>query len=299
MHEDIKKYADERNTQELKYRFNNSLDIDPTFEKYIDDFEYCKTKNAFEKHKKLTPLEVNNTSNWNDIYWANLKKDLFENFSQKRLEHMIKVAKVIYKDKIERLIEERQQSKEEETKYTKVTSELTEAEKAIEKQENEKKITEQKETGQNELAKTNEAIETAIKQKQDELDKGKEEAKITSSLIKKENEKAFIKDGLMVVGSGLLLGLAGFAGKMLFDNINSKEKKSIRERVKAILHSKKISPNEKIVRLENIKDELSDRLNSSNNEKEIKLIENHISEIDKYIKSLKEAERFIDENTIE
>ena len=107
MHEDIKKYADIGDTRELKYRFNNSLDIDPTFEKYKEDFEYCKKQKAFESHKKLTPLEFNNPSKWNDIYWANLKKDLFDNFSQKRLEHMIKVAKVIYKDKIERLKKER------------------------------------------------------------------------------------------------------------------------------------------------------------------------------------------------
>ena len=108
MHEDIKKFADEGNIKELKYKFSSSLDVDPTFEKYKKDFEYCKEKNVFEPYKELTPFETDK-SKWNRNYWANLKQELIDNFSQKRLEHMIEVAKVVYKDKIERLKKEREE----------------------------------------------------------------------------------------------------------------------------------------------------------------------------------------------
>ena len=158
MHEDIKKYADEGNTRELKYRFNNSLDIDPTFEKYIDDFEYCKTKNAFDQHIELTKFD-NVSSNWNENYWANLKKDLFENFSQERLEHMIEVANVIYKDKIERLKRERIEAKNKisnNISVQKVNSSINTAE---EKQEIERLRQKQLEEARKKLLQENNSFE--------------------------------------------------------------------------------------------------------------------------------------------
>lgn len=91
----------------LRYIFIDSLDVDPTFEKYEQDYNYCKGLSGFfEEYTEITILKQN-PSDWNASYWDQLKRDLVKNFSQIRFEHMIKVAKVVYSEKIERLVSER------------------------------------------------------------------------------------------------------------------------------------------------------------------------------------------------
>lgn len=109
----IKKYADNGEIDHLRYIFIDSLDVDPTFEKYRDEFAYCRNiPGLFEPYKELSPLK-NDPSEWNDAYWLTIKKDQEDNYSLKRFEHMIEVAKVVYADKIERITLERKERKEE------------------------------------------------------------------------------------------------------------------------------------------------------------------------------------------
>lgn len=109
MHEEVKKAVQTGDVKRLKYIFVDSLDVDPTFENYREDFDYCVKHNIFENHEVLTKLQKD-SSNWTFDYWKSLKKDLTKNFSKKRMEHMIEVAKVIYKEKVERLKKERNKS---------------------------------------------------------------------------------------------------------------------------------------------------------------------------------------------
>lgn len=109
MNNDIKKKADANDAKGLKYIFVDSLDVDPTFEVYAEEFEYCRKVNGFlEPHVELTPFQ-NDSSMWNENYWVKLKTDLLKNFSEKRFSHMKQVAKVVKKEKLERLLKERAQ----------------------------------------------------------------------------------------------------------------------------------------------------------------------------------------------
>lgn len=108
MHSDVKKYADSREIKRLKYIFLDSLDVDPTFKEYEEDYEYAsKVPGLIEPYEELTPL-IDNQSQWNENYWITIKRDLLKNFSIKRFEHMKKVARVIYADKLERIEKERE-----------------------------------------------------------------------------------------------------------------------------------------------------------------------------------------------
>ena len=104
---EVKKCADSQDIKGLRYIFVDCLDVDPTFEKYRADYEFCKNIDGlFEEHSDLHGI-ISDKSKWNLQYWEQLKVDLMKNFSEKRFEHMVKVAKVVYADKIERLLSER------------------------------------------------------------------------------------------------------------------------------------------------------------------------------------------------
>lgn len=110
---EIKKCADKNDIKGLRYIFVDCLDVDPTFESYKEDYEYCKDLKGFLiEYEEITPLK-SSSSNWNEDYWVKLKVDLLKNFSEKRFLHMIQVARVIKADKILRLQQERQQVKSE------------------------------------------------------------------------------------------------------------------------------------------------------------------------------------------
>ena len=106
---EVKKCADSNDIKGLHYIFVDCLDVDPTFEKYAADFEYCKNINGFlMTHTNLTPIR--NRTDWDRAYWEQLKLDLMKNFSEERFSHMREVAEYIYADKIKRLKEERAKS---------------------------------------------------------------------------------------------------------------------------------------------------------------------------------------------
>lgn len=108
MDKKIKQYADAGDITSLKYIFVDSLDVDPTFEQYEESYNYCKSiPGLLEQHIELTPF-VNDASQWTETYWAKLKMDLKKNFSDQRMSHMRKVAKVLLADKAQRILKERQ-----------------------------------------------------------------------------------------------------------------------------------------------------------------------------------------------
>lgn len=106
---EVKKCAESNDIKGLHYIFVDCLDVDPTFEKYEDDYKYCKKISGFlEPHVDMTSFL--NQERWNKKYWEQLKLDLMKNFSDKRFSHMREVARVIFSDKIERLMHERCQN---------------------------------------------------------------------------------------------------------------------------------------------------------------------------------------------
>jgi hypothetical protein len=112
MYAEVKKCADNHDIKGLHYIFVDSLDVDPTFEKYSEDYSYCKgIEGFFDSHVEMTPM-LSDKNRWNKEYWVQLKLDLIKNFSQERFEHMRQVATVVYSDKIKRLLAERENQKE-------------------------------------------------------------------------------------------------------------------------------------------------------------------------------------------
>lgn len=108
---EVKKCADSGDIKGLRYIFVDCLDVDPTFEKYKADYDYCKNiPGMFDAHQELNLL-TDNEALWNQEYWDQLKMDLMKNFSEKRFSHMITVAKVVYANKISRLMSERNEKK--------------------------------------------------------------------------------------------------------------------------------------------------------------------------------------------
>ncbi len=107
MNKEIEKCVKSQDIVGLRYIFADSLDVDPTFVQYREDYEYCRNLPGFWKeHEERTPF-VNDQSCWNEDYWVKLKFDLGKNFSQKRFEHMMSVAKIVKAEKIERLNRQR------------------------------------------------------------------------------------------------------------------------------------------------------------------------------------------------
>ena len=103
----VKKCIDNNDIKGLRYVFYDSLDVDPTFEKYRADYEICKgIQGFFEPYTELTPLSENRGS-WDLNYWYSLKRDLEKNFSLKRFEHMRTVATVVFAQKLKQLEDER------------------------------------------------------------------------------------------------------------------------------------------------------------------------------------------------
>ena len=106
MNEEIKQRADMGDIKRLRYIFWDSLDVDPTFEDYEEEFAYCKKVCCFfEKHRDITPF-IKDSSKWNYEYWKLVKKELMENYSLERFEHMRQIAPVVYTEKVKRIREE-------------------------------------------------------------------------------------------------------------------------------------------------------------------------------------------------
>lgn len=108
MNNTIKKYADENDIEGLKFAFKDMLDVDPSFNEFLEEYNYVLKNGLFEPHRSLSGLN-NDKSVWDKSYWIRIKRDLLENFSKERIDHMREVAKVIYADKLRRAKESEQQ----------------------------------------------------------------------------------------------------------------------------------------------------------------------------------------------
>lgn len=109
VHDIVKVSAEKHNTKRLKYIFVDCLDVDPTFEDYKDDYEYCINipgLGLFEEYVEMTPIRKNKDL-WDIFYWKSIKIDLIQNFSKERFLHMVEVARVVHADKIKRIEKER------------------------------------------------------------------------------------------------------------------------------------------------------------------------------------------------
>ena len=103
----VKQCVEQNDLRGLHYIFAEALEADPTFEKYQEDYDYCKKLPGFlEEHEELHSQQ-NDPAAWDETYWTQLKLDQKKNFSEKRMEHMKRVASVVRKEKIERLRAER------------------------------------------------------------------------------------------------------------------------------------------------------------------------------------------------
>lgn len=103
---EVKRCADQGDIMGLRYIFVDSLDVDPTFESYLEEYEYCKhVDGLFDAHRELSPL-LSDQTRWTLTYWDQLKIDLMNNFSQRRFEHMMVVARIVHADKVARMMAE-------------------------------------------------------------------------------------------------------------------------------------------------------------------------------------------------
>lgn len=122
----IKKYADSGDLKALKYIFVDALDVDPTFVRYEEEYNYCKSiSGLLEPHKELTPF-VQDKSRWNESYWTSLKTDLIKNFSDRRMMHMKEVAQVFLAEKVQRILAERSAAVQPTTESTPTTPSASE-----------------------------------------------------------------------------------------------------------------------------------------------------------------------------
>lgn len=73
---EIKKYADSGDIKSLKYIFVDSLDVDPTFARYEEEYNYCKSiPGLLEPHIELTPFSENrDVSLTTDIQYSGASK---------------------------------------------------------------------------------------------------------------------------------------------------------------------------------------------------------------------------------
>jgi cobalamin biosynthesis Mg chelatase CobN len=100
----IKQYVKDGDVKNLKYYFKDCLNVDPTFAKYEEAYEYCKSEGIpFVPHIELTPMNLDSVD---EEYWAQLRRDFMENPSVERMDHMREVAKILYRDRIEKIAAE-------------------------------------------------------------------------------------------------------------------------------------------------------------------------------------------------
>ena len=131
MHEEVKKCVETHDIKRLRYIFVDCLDVDPTFEKYKEDYEICEgLSGLFDPYQELNEIKQDKNK-WTMEYWEQLKVDLMKNFAKMRFEHMIEVAKVVYSEKVIRLQQERIQERIIEEKRQKLK--IEEAKRKLEK----------------------------------------------------------------------------------------------------------------------------------------------------------------------
>lgn len=156
LNEDVKKSIETNNMQLLKYTFCDCLDGDPTFKSYEEDYNYCvKNGILFESHREINPMTLNNVC---EEYWVQLKNDFLENPSTKRFNHMREVAKILYKDRITAI--EEQKRKEYEAAEKAKKAEAEKARREAEEAEKVQRETEAAKSSQNNTVANSSTVNT-------------------------------------------------------------------------------------------------------------------------------------------
>lgn len=209
----IKKYADAGDKTNLKYIFAGAFDADPTFEKYEEEFQYCKTKGVFDTHAELTPF-IEDRSKWDENYWYNLQSDLKKNFSSERLAHMKDVAQVVFAQKAARLREERKARADIGTSSVQmgVPSSHSTHQSSPQVSAGQSKLKEQQEqeleAARREIEAHNQAVAAEQKQEQERLERIR--------MAAKESEATPPKKALGRVAAVILILIAGLALVIIF-----------------------------------------------------------------------------------
>lgn len=184
MNLEVKKCADANDIKGLRYIFVDCLDVDPTFDTYRDDYEYCKRISGFfDSYSEITPFKAN-ASEWNEDYWVKLKVDLLKNFSEKRFMHMLDVVRVLKADKIKRLYDERSQAQ---TSSKSSARSESETKKAV--SEERKKVSFDANMQQKEIEEAQRNIELENQRIQEEIDRKSREKAIKAERLKTENQQ--------------------------------------------------------------------------------------------------------------
>ena len=108
----------------LKYVFVDSLDVDPTNVKYKTFYDIAKKRGLLEPHEELTPFYPDSqlekmSERELDEYWIKIKRDYINNPSDERMQNMIRIAKIIYKEKIQKLMKQRKEIDDDEEELQK------------------------------------------------------------------------------------------------------------------------------------------------------------------------------------
>lgn len=220
VHHVIKQAADTGNLRTLRNIFALALDDDPTFENYQEEYNYVRDKGLLEPHRELTPL-TEDPAHWTEEYWVHLETDLRENFSEKRMEHMKRVAQVLLKEKIARLHTERSakakeisRAQEEKQKYDEYEKKWQEHRQEIKsQQEKEQRNLEEK---KREIEKHNQEIEAMQQKKRMEITKKQEEI-LNDSSMSNDDKKA-----LLIAGG--VTGATAAAMILIWNKIKKKRK---------------------------------------------------------------------------
>lgn len=108
----------------LKYVFVDSLDVDPTNVEYKTFYDIAKKRGLLEPHEELTPFYPDSqlekmSERELDEYWIKIKRDYLNNPSDERMQNMIRIAKILYKEKIQRFLKQRKEIDEDEEELQK------------------------------------------------------------------------------------------------------------------------------------------------------------------------------------
>ena len=205
VYEIIKGHADRGDRESLKYVFVDALDVDPTFARYEDGYNYCKSiPGLLENHIELTPF-IYDSIQWNESYWTKLKRDLEKNFSDRRMSHMRDVAQIFLAEKIQRIQAERTVTKPSNPVATPVQSSSSTAER-VESQSPVRPLSKAEEQQlELEQARKRLAEEEAEKAKQRKLEAKRKQQQREQELRKQQEETASKKMKGVVLAASIVV----------------------------------------------------------------------------------------------
>lgn len=180
-HRKFQECIDKKDWKGVIYTLVDSLDIDPTFKKYKDDYKALNASDFPWGELKIKLSE--DSKDWDYEYWVKLKLEFEKNPSKELFEHMRKVAKVVYAKKISRLERERA-----ETDSVRENNSKKDSGKKSDTALTKEKIKENNEKVSNQQKKDQERIEQRKKEIEENNRKIQEEEKKKKEQKERQNE---------------------------------------------------------------------------------------------------------------